>query len=158
MTTLVGIQNNLTNAVKELIELEYEAVESYETAVSKLTHNNECKMHLISFLEDHKRHISELSALLKQHNEEPPKKPSKSKQWIKSGKVTVANIIGDEFIIAAMKGNEFDTNVAYERIYTREDGWKDVCEVIRRGLEDEKRHKKWLEERPQIFHVHVSVG
>ncbi len=30
MTTLVGIQNNFVDAIKELIELDYDAIEAYD--------------------------------------------------------------------------------------------------------------------------------
>jgi hypothetical protein len=50
--------------------------------------------------------------------------------------------MGDTAILAAMVSNEEDTNTAYERINSRTDKWSDAEEIIKRGLEDERRHKK----------------
>ncbi|KJV81801.1 hypothetical protein RHORCCE3_0998 [Rickettsia hoogstraalii str. RCCE3] len=36
MTTLVGIQNNFADAIKELIELDYDAIEAYKTAINRI--------------------------------------------------------------------------------------------------------------------------
>lgn len=141
MVTLVGTQDSFAGVIKELIELDYDAVEAYEAAINRL--NSEAyKKQLSIFMEDHKRHIKELSELLTQHKEEAPQGPSTLKQWLAKGKVVIANIIGDAAILTAMISNEEDTNTAYERVNAREDKWEDSQEIIKRGLEDERRHKE----------------
>ena len=143
MVTLVGTQDSFARVIKELIELDYDAVEAYEAAINRLN-SEDYKKQLSIFMEDHKRHIKELSELLTKHKEEPPQGPSNLKQWLAKGKVVIANIIGDATILAAMISNEEDTNTAYERVNAREDKWEDAQEIIKRGLEDERRHKEWL--------------
>ena len=44
-----------------------------------------------------------------------------------------------------MRSNEIDTNTAYERMNEYEDKWPDSAVSLMRGLEDERRHKAWLE-------------
>lgn len=146
MATLVGTQASFTDALKELIELDYDASEAYAAAINRLT-KEEYKNTLTSFMEDHKRHIQELSSLLAQHNEEYPKGPSTLKQWLTKGKVVIADLAGDDAIISAMVSNEEDTNTAYETLNARDDKWQDAEDILQRGLADERRHKKWLKEQ-----------
>lgn len=144
MVTFVGTQTSFADAVRELIELDNAAVEAYEAAIDRLE-NTTYKQKLGEFRDDHKRHISELSDLLRNHNEALPSMGS-VKEWLTKGKVVVANLVGDQAILTAMASNEIDTNTAYERMNERQDMWTDASDIIKRGLEDEKRHYAWLKE------------
>lgn len=144
MVTLVGTQANFEDVLKELIELDYDAVEAYEAAINRLE-SLEYKETMQLFKADHERHIQELSSILKQHNVEPPIEASLGKQWLTKGKVILANLLGDTTILKAMVSNEIDTNTAYEKVLAHENIWPDSIEIIKKGLEDEKRHKAWLE-------------
>lgn len=73
---------------------------------------------LQEFRDDHKRHIKELSEVLRAHKEDAPETPSLTK-----GKVILADLIDKEAILSAMKSNECDTNTAYERMMERTDKW-----------------------------------
>lgn len=146
MVTMVGKQAEFSDAIKELIELDYDAVEAYEAAISRLE-NTVYKGKLSEFLNDHKRHIKEFTTLLKKHNTDAPNSPSAGKQWLTKGKVVLANLIGDDAILSAMLSNEEDTNTAYERMNERTDKWDDSKDILRRGLEDERQHKKWFEQQ-----------
>jgi rubrerythrin len=144
MVTFVGTQADFGDALKDLIELDYDAVEAYEAAVNRLE-NQVFKEKLNIFKADHEWHIQELTNVLNKRDIEPPSGPSAGKQWLAKGKVVLANLIGDTTILRAMISNEIDTNSAYERISLREDMWPEAKDIVRRGLEDERRHKKWLE-------------
>lgn len=144
MVTKVGTQSDIISALKDLIELDFDAIEAYEAAINRLD-NKEYKAKLSEFKSDHERHVRELSAVLKKHGEEAPTGPSIGKQWLTKGKVILGNIIGDTGILSAMRSNEIDTNYAYERMNAREDCWEDVVDILKRGLEDERRHKNWIE-------------
>lgn len=146
MVTMVGKQAEFSDAVKELIELDYDAVEAYEAAILRLE-NTVHKGKLSEFMDDHKRHIQEFSSLLKKHHCDIPTGPSTAKSWLTKGKVVLANLIGDKAILSAMLSNEEDTNTAYERMIERTDKWEDANDIIRQGLEDERRHKKWFEQQ-----------
>ena len=143
MATFVGTQSNFVKALKELIELDYDAVEAYQTAINRLSNITYIEK-LESFKADHQRHITELSILLKKHNEDGPTGPSLTKQWLTKGKVVLANLMGEHVILSAMRSNEADTNTAYERMQNYPDMWQDAIEVLKRGLEDERRHKAWF--------------
>lgn len=143
MVTLVGTQTNFIDAIKELVELDYEAVEAYEAAVNRLE-DEDYKHQLQEFKNDHHSHIFELSEALNKNNHTPPTGPS-AKQFLTQGKVVLANLFGDKAILRAMRSNEVDTNTAYERIVTHKDIHPDFEAIVQKGLADEKRHKAWLE-------------
>lgn len=143
MVTRVGLQENFSDSLIELIELDYDAIEAYESAINRLD-NHFYKSKLEDFKQDHDRHVQELSNLLQKHGYEPPSGPS-GKQWLTKGKVVLANLVGDKMILKAMKSNELDTNIAYETMNDRDDMWSDAKGLIARALKDEHRHKAWLE-------------
>lgn len=144
MVTMVGMQGSFLNAIKDLIELEYDTVEAYEAALNRIE-SDEYKDKLQEFLNDHRRHIKELSDLLGSHGEDAPTGPSMGKQWLTKGKVVLGGMVGDKTILSAMSSNEIDTNKAYERIVSFSDKWDDAKEIIDRAYSDEKRHKAWLD-------------
>jgi rubrerythrin len=144
MTTMVGTQKSFLDALIELVELEYDAVEAYKEAIEHLK-REDYKEKLKNFLMDHERHIVELTNLITERGETPPKAPD-IKQYLLKGKIKAANILGDNSILKAMKDNEEDTNKAYERLNNHVDKWAEAVDVLQRNFSDEKRHKAWLEE------------
>ena len=144
MVTLVGMQSDFGAALKDLIELEYDAAEAYEVAIEKLV--DEGYKEIISlFMHEHLRHIDELTKLLHSHGEIPPTGPNLAKQWITTGKVVIGSLLGDRAILMALRSNEVDTNAAYERLTIHEHRWPDGQSIIDRDLMEEHKHKKWLE-------------
>ncbi len=143
MTTLVGTQEHFKDALYELCELDYDAIEAYEAAINRVD-NAEYRSKLTEFKNDHQRHVQEITALLESHQEKAPDGPS-LKQLLTQGKVVLANMLGDEAILKAMISNEVDTNTAYERINSHKYIWPDSVEILSRGWADERRHKQWLE-------------
>lgn len=144
MATLVGTQSDFTKVIKELIELDYDAVEAYETAISRLK-NTGYKEYMQKFKNDHERHVAELNEILLAHGEEQVTGPS-AKQWLTKGKVVLSDMVGDDItILKAMLTNEEDTNKAYERVNSHEKKWDNAIEAVAKGLEDERRHKEWIE-------------
>lgn len=144
MTTFVGSQSDFVTAIKELIELDYDAIEAYEVACNNLT-NNDYKSKFKEFGKDHEKHVKELTELLTKHNATAPTGPSSGKQWLTKGKVILGSLFGDNNILKAMLSNEIDTNVAYERMRMHENIWEDAKNILNSGLEDEKKHKAWIE-------------
>lgn len=145
MVTLAGIESNFVDALKDLVELEFDTVEAYEAAIDRLK-DPEYKITLGQFRDDHKRHISELTSLLIKHDIDPPLGHNMNKHWITIGKVMIANLTGgDKAILLAIKANKMDTNITYERMKERSDVWNDAKDIIDCGLQDEQRHQKWLE-------------
>lgn len=129
MTTLVGTQTKFSDALIELVELEYDAAEAYRAAIERIQ-NEVYKETLSAFLHDHERHIQALSRLIAEHGGVPPRGPD-LKQHLLKGKVIAANVMSDETVLKAMGDN---------------DQWPDARDILAHGFADEKRHKVWLEE------------
>ena len=128
----------------ELVELDYNAVEAYSLAVDKIE-NEDYKAPLQKFQQDHERHIKEINEILVNHNQESIKKPT-TKQWLLKGKVLLADITGDDKnILKAMDSIEEESNKAYEEANQHKDIWNDITTILKQGLEDERKHKKWIE-------------
>jgi len=143
MVTFVGNQGTFGEALKELVELEYAAVEAYVAAIDRLD-NIDYKQKLKAFQSEHERHIKEVSDVLDRKNEAPPQGPNLGKELITKGKVILTNMVGDRTILRAMRSNEEDTNTAYECMNAREDIWPEARDVLKKGLRDEVKHKAWL--------------
>jgi ferritin-like metal-binding protein YciE len=131
--------------LKKLIELDYDAMEAYEVAISRLE-NPGYKSMFEEFKLDHQRHISEISKVLKLYNDTPPKGPS-IKGLLTQGKVVLANLIGDRAILHAMRSNEIDLNVAYTRINNYEEAPETIKRTLKQGLQDERCHLTWIDEK-----------
>ena len=80
MTTLVETETDFSTVLKDLVELEYHAIEAYGTAIARLKSE---------FRQDHKNHIKAVSDLLGKHKEEAPTGPSLAQQWLAKGKVVL---------------------------------------------------------------------
>lgn len=145
MTTAVGLQNSFDAAVRDLVELDYDAIEAYITAINSLD-NEAYRLKLAEFKADYDRHVAELSELLHTHDVDGPTGTSLIKQWLTKGKVIIAELSGDEAILAAMLHNEKNATAAYQRVSEYEEIWDDAVNIIQRGLQDERRHKAWLED------------
>jgi len=145
MVTMVGTQKSFVEAIQELVELDYDAIGAYEAATKNLD-NLEYKKKLDEFKEDHRRHVTELSAFLVRCNEKVPSGPDNTKKLLTRGKVEVASLFGDQDILTAMLSNEEDTNTAYERMNSRvgESNDAEIAKIITAGLADEKKHREWL--------------
>ncbi len=145
MVTNVGTQTNFFDAIKELIELDYDALDAYDAAIKNLE-KQEYKNKLREFRSHHQRHVDELTDFLTRAGEKAPSGPDLTKNLLVKGKVHLASMFGDKDILSAMLSNEEDLNTAYTRMKERapEANSEDVLDIVTRGAEDEKQHKEWL--------------
>jgi uncharacterized protein (TIGR02284 family) len=82
---------------------------------------------------------------------EAPLDEGDMKSILTQGKVVMADLFGDEAILKAMKTNEDDTNTAYSRALERDDVPPEIYRTLQQNLEDERRHRSWIEQRiPQL--------
>lgn len=143
MATMVGNQDSLIGLLKQLTELEYDAIEAYKVAVDRLEDVGG-KRQLGTFMADHQRHVQELSRQLRTLGVEAPDGPD-MKQVLTKGKVFLGALLGDRAIFGAMKTNEDDTNTAYERAAARTDVPTHLHAIFESHLADERRHRQWIE-------------
>ena len=144
MVTTIGTESSIEDLLKDLVQLDHDAVDAYQAAIDRLE-NAGFRSTLTGFCQDHLRHIEELGAQLSAIGREPPKEGD-MKSMLAKGKVVLGGLMGDKAILQAMKTNEDDTNTAYERAVKHDDASADVREVLSRGLADERRHRGWMVE------------
>lgn len=144
MTTMVGTQDDFVDALRALCELDFDAILAYEAAIERLD-NPEFKIKLREFCEDHRRHTREINELLTKHAHEAVEGADSTKSLLAKGKVVLADMVGDNAILKAMKTNEDDTNTAYERLVNHANKWLDAELILNNGLADERRHREWIE-------------
>lgn len=149
MATMVGTQKSIIGLLEQLTRLDYDAIEAYKVAIDRLK-NGEAKAALTGFMGDHERHVKELSDQLVALGTKPPRGPD-AKSFLTSGKVFIGSLLGDRAILMAMKTNEDDTNRAYERASKRTDLPESLSSLMKRNLDDERRHRLWIE-------AHVRAG
>jgi len=142
MATLIGTQEDFKDALKSLIELDFAAVAAYQEAIQCLQ-DEECESKLRDFKEDHERHITALSTVVENLDQQPPSNAG-IKQFFSQGRVMFANLMGDKAVLKAIKSNEDDAFVAYERLNEHPGKISDSELALKHGLEDVRRHREWL--------------
>lgn len=145
MATTVGTEKDILGMFCSLIELDYDAIEAYQAAIDKLGNESD-KTKLREFMGDHKRHVTDLTGAVTKLGGTPPTEGD-AKKFLTKGKVQIMSLGGDNAILAAMKSNEEDTNIAYERAFKRDDLPIEYQDIIKNAFNDEKKHKAWLESR-----------
>lgn len=127
--------------LNDLIELDYDAIAAYKSAIERLD-DAAFKKKLTEFLGDHQRHVEELGDAVRKEGGNPATEGDAMKILTK-GKVVIAGLMGDEAILKAMRVNEEVTNTKYEEAV--EEGYPEhIQALLRKGLADERRHKEWL--------------
>ena len=154
MATMVGKSKDVAKLLNDLIALDFDAIEAYEAAISRLSAWSD-KEQLTRFMEDHQRHTRDLAELVRELGEQPQTEGD-FKQILTKGKVVIAGLGSDETVLAAMKSNEDDTNEAYERA-TRHTGFSDrIRAVLQINLADERRHREWIERRIEALRLKTA--
>jgi uncharacterized protein (TIGR02284 family) len=134
----------LIDGLNDVIAIDYDAIEAYEAAIERLE-NTAFQQQLGAFKADHERHVRDLSDCVTMLGGEARTEPD-IKRILTKGKVVLANLSGDKAILQAMKSNEDQTNKTYEEAVQRysNNAPSQVQEALRRGLEDERRHRDWI--------------
>ncbi|WP_119460592.1 ferritin-like domain-containing protein [Rhodospirillaceae bacterium SYSU D60014] len=144
MVTTVGTETDFIDMLNNLIRLDFDAIDAYEAAVDRLERRSDAEQ-LRAFQADHERHTREVAAIVRDLGGTPAT-AGDAKSMLTTGKVLLADLIGDKAVLRAMKTNEDDTNTAYERAVRHGSKTPAANEVLQRNLCDERRHRSWIEE------------
>lgn len=135
-------ENTIIDKLTDVVELDYDAVAAYKAAIERVEDSG-AKTKLQEFLQDHERHISDLSEVIRNEGGTPPDSGD-IKKVLTKGKVQLADLAGDEAVLKAMKTNEDQTTSKYADMV--KEGFPSHIEtILKRGLEDERRHRAWIE-------------
>jgi uncharacterized protein (TIGR02284 family) len=138
----------LAGELNALIELDLDAIEAYEAAIARLKDDGD-KLQLGRFLEDHRRHVDDLTPLVLEVGGRPATKPD-FKRVLTKGRVVIMGVAGDLGVLEAMKSNEEATTKAY-RSALEDHAFPDhMRTVLERNFNDEQRHLSWIEQRSSV--------
>lgn len=143
MATTVGNESDIQGLVKDLLKLEHDALAAYEAAIERLD-DAVAKTEVESFRQDHLSHVAELEKMAGMLGLEPVTSGD-AKEMLTTGKIKMANLMGDKAILKAMSSNETDTITAYERASGHDDAVPESKAFFAKALADERRHKEWMD-------------
>ena len=148
MATTVGTSNELGTLIENFIYLERDAIAAYDAVIERLE-SPLSKEKISEFRADHHRHLTELEQLALEHGVAAPSEGD-AKEMLTTGKVKMADMVGgDGAILKAMSTNETDTGTAYSNGTENSAIPETARPIFARALEDERRHKAWMDETAQ---------
>ena len=149
MVTTAGIDGDVEGLVIGLIQLEFDTIAAYDGTIARLS-DGSLRRQVARFREDHLRHLSFLRDLARDLAIEAPQEGD-SKEWMATGKVAIAGVAGDAALLMAMKTNETDTIVAYQRASRHPDATETSRDFFAKALADEQRHRDWMEQNASFL-------
>jgi len=145
---MVEATKNQTDVIEklcDLMQLDIDAVEAYEQAIKNIE-TSAIKQNITSFKEDHKRHITELSAQIISLGGTPPERSKDLKGFIIKGMTAIQSSLGENQALHAMKLNEKLTNKMYKNALEMSLP-ADVRELVEKNYADEKRHLSYINQQ-----------
>lgn len=143
MATTVGTESTIQDLVKNLIYLERDAIAAYESTIERLS-DSALASQVEEFRQDHLQHLDVLQEIAAESGGEAPAEGD-MKQMLTTGKIAMADLLGDGAILKAMKTNEDDTVTAYERASSHQDALPKSKAFFEKALADELRHREWMQ-------------
>ena len=143
MATTVGQESEINSLVHDLILLERDAIAAYESTIEKLS-DAALSSQIARFKQDHMQHLDVLNEMAAELGIDAPREGD-AKQWLTTGKIALAQLMGDKTILKAMKTNEDDTVTAYSRATNHPDAVEKSRAFFAKALADEERHREWME-------------
>ncbi|MBA2629348.1 MAG: ferritin-like domain-containing protein [Rickettsiaceae bacterium] len=130
----------LVEVINELIQLDMDTVYTYNQAIQAIK-KEEYRNQLISFRNDHERHIRTLSKAVIDLGGYPPSFSSDLKGFVTSGYTAIKVSRGTKNALEAMETNEIISNRYYTKALSVPMP-EHVKTIIRANKQDEERHLK----------------
>jgi len=131
--------------LNRLIQLDYDAIESHKSAMSKLSDAAD-RAQLGAFVTEHRRHVDELASIVRNLGGEPASHGD-LRQVVARGKVVLGALVGDRAVLEAMRGSEVESTAHYEAAVSQPGIPVDILAVLERICADEQRHQAWFAAR-----------
>lgn len=132
----------MINDLISLIHLDIDAIRAYDQAIEKIEIQS-VKNQLKIFREDHFRHVTDLSAVVRKMGGIPPEFKKDFKGFVLQGFTALRSVTGTEGALNAMETNEKLTNSTYEKALNLQFS-QDIRLIIERNREDERRHLEFI--------------
>jgi len=136
-------ESRLIAELNDLLQLDHDAVEAYTIAIDS-ARDATIRETLVGFRADHKRHIEELAALVRDRGGLPTELPHATAP-LKLAVQALGAALGDDALLLAFKAVEGQGRDRYRRARDQEHP-AEVHDVIARAADDEERHYRWVEE------------
>ena len=149
MATTVGTETEFTKLVTNLIYLERDAIAAYDSSIERLSDEG-LRQQVARFKDDHLQHLDVLQEMAREAGADAPAEGD-AKQMLTTGKIAMADLMGDGAILKAMRTNEEDTVSAYERASVHDDALPESRAFFEKALGDEIRHRDWMERTAQAL-------
>ena len=135
-------ENNLIEALSNLVQLDIDAVHAYDQALKEID-DPVIKDRLLKFQDDHRNHISGLSTQIEKLGGQPPEYSKDIKGYVIEAFAAIRSFTGLKGALAAMKTTEEITNRYYGEVVS----WQTpsaVKEVMRTYFSEEKVHLDYI--------------
>ncbi len=134
----------LVAKLNDLLQLEHDALPTYQIAIAGLG-SPARRERLQAFRDDHRRHVDELTVLIKARGGVPLRLPHLPTGLFKLAVQMAGLPGGDRAILLAFKANEWQSREKYGRRAAEHAGHEaEVAGFLRRAAEDEVRHYAWV--------------
>ncbi|WP_182085420.1 DUF2383 domain-containing protein [Aureimonas sp. ME7] len=143
MVTTVGTESTFDKLVQNLLILEHDAIAAYQATIDRLE-DATFKTKIAEFKGDHERHVAELTKLAGQIGVKAPKEGD-LKEYLTTGKVKLAALVGDKTVLKAMSTNEIETKMAYDHAAKNTVASPEARTFFQSAFADEDRHKSWMD-------------
>ena len=130
--------------LNDLMQLDHDAVETYERALEHVEDDLDVQDDLLVFKLDHERHITELSGAIIALGGKPKEPKRDVKGLLLEGLTALRSVTGTKGALKAMRMNEKITNKTYTRAVEL-DLPPAAKAIVAANLEDERRHLAAIE-------------
>lgn len=137
-------RKDLVDQLQSLIKLDIDAIHAYDQAIKHIE-KPLFRDRLVMFQSDHRRHVDDLSAKLRELGETPPAFSPDFKGFFIEGFTALRSMTGTKGALEAMETNERLTTSRYEKA-TGVDFPSDVLTLIKENYADEQRHLAFIRE------------
>jgi rubrerythrin len=130
--------------LNDLLALDHDAIEAYSLAIGRVS-RAEYREALAGFRGDHKRHVDQLTELIRQRGGVPVQLPHIPTGFFKAAIQALGTLGDDRAVLLAWKTNEGQVRDKYRR-YATEVHDPAVGAIVTRAADDEDRHYAWGEQ------------
>ena len=129
--------------LNDLLQLDHDAVEAYTIAIN-MARDVRYRETLADYRADHKRHIEELSTLVRDYGGLPTEMPHPTGA-LKLAVQAIGAAAGDDALLLAFKAVEGQARDKYARA-TQEPLPADAAVIVALAYADEEKHYRWVEQ------------
>jgi hypothetical protein len=140
-------RDKLIGLLKSLAHLDIDAWHAYDQCIGKLEDAAGTREEFSKSREDHRRHVTELAAKLRDLGEEPPDFSPTFKGYLIEGFTAMRSVTGVQGVLAAMRTNENLTGRKYAEALKEPAIPSDIRPLLEANYEDERRHLRFIEEK-----------